>query len=211
LKAPFLPNNASLGVTKMERNISTAAVYNEVRGMLDEFIQMWQGWGISPQTIFEEGDSGVWLLKYYGGNVLRPLYIFITPGRDGSLPWIALGSNEKVDSFEAGKGTQRSLRSFLERLSEYLVIEAAQAPAMEKGRLYIRKSGKHLYLSLPAENGDFWFSFHLRRRGWTWIIRRWLWGSNRGWVTIDRIYRPLSENPIETFVAIVANIGLVFL
>jgi hypothetical protein len=187
-----------------------AETYAEVKALFNEFVKMWQGWGISIQAISEKGTEALWLLKY-GENVLRPIRISIIPNqRDkDELPWISLGSNEKSDVFQACKYNRRYLRSYLERLTEYLVLEAAQVPAMERSKLYLRKVSKHLYLSLSAEHVDFWFSFYLRRKGWTWTIRRWL--SARGWVVIDKVYRSFDENPIETFVNIVSNIGLTLL
>lgn len=192
------------------KRYNLAEIHAEVKLLFNEFAQMWQSWGISVQTIDEKEDEGLWLLRH-GENFLRPLRISIIPDlqSEDELPWIALGSNEKVDVFRAHADNRRYLRSYFERLTEYLVLGAAQAPAIEKGRLYIRKHGKHFYLSLPVEEGTFSFSFYLRRRGWTWVIRRWL--SSQGWVVVDRIYRPFDENPIETFLAIIANIGLALL
>jgi hypothetical protein len=193
----------------MER-YNLAEIYAEVKLLFNEFAQMWQGWGITAETIYEKEHEGLWLLKY-GENVLRPLKISIIPNSpdDKKLPWIALKSNEKVNFLEAHKENRRYLHSYFERLSEYLVVEAAQTPAITKSKLYVRKQGKHLYLSLSAEDGLFWFSFHLRQKGWTWAIRRWV--DSHGWVVIDRVYRPFNENPIETFVAIIDLIGLALL
>jgi hypothetical protein len=193
----------------MERH-NLAEIYAEVKLLFNKFAQMWQSWGISVQTIYEKDDEGLWLLKH-GENFLRPLRISVMPDlrSKDELPWIALGSNEKVDVFRAHTDNRRYLRSYFERLTEYLVLEATQAPAIERAGLYIRKSGKHFYLSLPVEDGDFSFSFYLRRRGWTWVIRRWF--NTQGWVIMDRIYRPHTENPIEMFTAIASNIGVLFL
>jgi hypothetical protein len=196
-------------VIDMER-YDLAEIYAEVKVYFNKFAQLWQDWGIAAETIYEEDDEGLWLLKH-GENALRPLRISIIPDRrsETELPWISLMSNEKTDIFKAEACNRRYLRSYFERLTEYLVLEAAQAPAIEKSKLHIRKSGKHLYFSLPTEGGDFWFSFHLRRKGWTWTIRRWL--NSQGWVVVDRVYRPLNENPIEAFVGIVDHIGLALL
>jgi hypothetical protein len=171
---------------------------------------MWLGWGISIQEVSEKYTEGMWLLKC-GENVLRPLCVSVVPDLRSSseLPWIRLGSNEKVDVLKAKAQNRRYLRSYFERLTEYLVLEAVQPIAIEKSKLYIRKSGKHLYFNLSVEDEMFWFSFHLRRQGWTWTIRRWL--DNRGWVVIDRVYRPFDENPIEAFVNIISAIGLALL
>jgi hypothetical protein len=187
-----------------------AEIYAEVKALFGEFAKMWRDWGIDVQPISDGNSGGLWLLRYRG-NVLRPLRISVFPdcGGKAELPWISLGSNEKVEVLRASANNRRYLRSYFERITEYLVLEAAQAPAIEKSGLYIRKSGKHLYLNTPAEGGDFWFSFYLRRRGWTWTIRRWL--DGQGWVVIDRVYRPLDENPIEAFVNIISNIGLTLL
>jgi hypothetical protein len=184
-----------------------AKTYAEVKTLFNEFVKMWQGWGIDAQPISEGDSEGLWLIKH-GENVLRPLYISVVPDlRDnGKLPWVSLGSNERVDVLKAKAQNRRYLRSYFERLTEYLVLEATQPIALEKIKLYIQKSGKHLHFNLSAEDAMFWFSFYLRRQGWTWTIRRWL--SGRGWVVIDRVYRPFDENPIEAFVNIISNIGL---
>jgi hypothetical protein len=184
----------------MERNDVTE-VYNEVKGLFDGFARMWRRWDIDAQSI----AGGVWLIKH-GGNALRPFRISVIPPTEDALPWVSLDSNEKTGSFQATKKNWRYIRSYFERLTEYLVIGAAHAPAVEKSKLYIRKSGKHLYLQLPVEDGNFSFSFNLRRRGWTWAI--WRWRSGLGWVEEDRIYCPLNENPIEMFIAVVSNIRL---
>jgi hypothetical protein len=189
----------------------SAEVYTEAKTLLNEFVKMWQGWGISVQEVSEKGTEGIWLLKY-GENVLRPLRISVISDQRSKdkLPWISLGSNEKVGAFEACKYNRRFLRSYFERLTEYLVLEAAQVPAIEKSKLYIQKASKHLYLALSNKDDDgFWFSFFLRQKGWTWRIRRWL--SGRGWIVIDRVYRPFDENPIEAFVNIISAIGLALL
>jgi hypothetical protein len=185
-------------------------IYAEVKNLLNEFTQIWQGWGIVAQPISEGNSEGLWLIKH-GENVLRPLYVSVVPDlRDsGELPWVQLGSNEKVDVLKAEAQNRRYLRSYFERLTEYLVLEAAQPIAIEKSKLHIRKSGKHLYFNLPVEGGMFWLSFHLRRKGWTWTIRRWV--DLHGWVVMDRVYRPHAENPIEMFTAIISNIGLALL
>jgi hypothetical protein len=187
-----------------------AEVYTEVKNLFNEFVKMWQGWGIDAQPISEGDSEGLWLIKH-GENVLRPLYVSVVPDlRDsGKLPWVSLGSNEKVDVLKAEARNRRYLRSYFERLTEYLVLEATQPIAIEKSKLHIRKSGKHLYFNLPVEGGMFWLSFRLRRKGWTWTIRRWL--SGRGWVVIDKVYRPFDENPIEAFVNIISNIGLLLI
>jgi hypothetical protein len=187
-----------------------AETYAEVKTLFNEFAKMWQGWGIDAQPISEGDSDGLWLIKH-GENVLRPLYVFVVPDlRDSEkLPWVWLESNEKVDVLKAKAQNRHYLRSYFARLTEYLVLEATQPIALEKNKLYIRKSGKHLYFSLPAEDAMFWFSFYLRRKGWTWTIRRWL--SDRGWVVIDRVYRPFDENPIEAFVNILSNIGLLLI
>jgi len=187
-----------------------AETYAEVKTLFNEFVKMWQGWGIDAQPISEGDSEGLWLIKHRE-NVLRPLYVSVVPDlRDSeNLPWVWLGSNEKADVLKAEAQNRRYLRSYFERLTEYLVLEATQPIAIEKSKLYIRKSGKHLYFSLSAEDDMFWFSFRLHRRGWTWTIRRWL--SGRGWVVIDRVYRPFDENPIEAFVNIISNIGLALL
>jgi len=193
----------------MER-YNLAEFYAEVKVYLNKFAQLWQGWGITAETVYEGEHEGLWLLKH-GGNVLRPLRISIIPNspNDKKLPWVALGSNEKVNILEAHKRNHRYLHSFFERLTEYLVVEAAQAPAIEKTKLYVRKNGKHFHLYLPACDEYFWFPFYLRKRGWTWMI--WRWFDGKGWVAVDRIYRPLHENPIEAFVGICDNIGLALL
>ncbi len=193
----------------MER-YNLAEIYAEVKVYFNKFAQLWQDWGITAEVISEGEHEGLWLLKH-GENVLRPLHISIIPNSpdDKKLPWVALGSNEKVNIFGAHKRNHSYLHSYFEKLTEYLVVEAAQAPAIEKSKLYVRKQGKHLYLTLLDENDLFWFTFHLRQRGWTWAIRRWV--DQHGWIVMDRIYRPLSENPIEAFVAIIANIGLALL
>jgi hypothetical protein len=185
-------------------------IYAEVKNLLNEFTQIWQGWGIVAQPISEGNNEGLWLIKH-GENALRPLHVSIVPDlRDsGELPWVQLGSNEKVDVLKAEAENRRYLRSYFERLTEYLVLEAAQPIVIEKSKLHIRKNGKHLYFNLPTEGGMFWLSFHLRRRGWTWTIRRWV--DLIGWVVVDRVYRPLNENPIEAFVGIIDNIGLALL
>jgi hypothetical protein len=188
-----------------------AEVYTEVKNLLNEFAKMWQGWGISVQEVSEKDTEGMWLLKF-GGDVLRPLRISVILDQRSKdkLPWIFLGSNERAGAFKACKYNRRYLRSYFERLTEYLVLEAAQVPAIEKSKLYIRKSSKHLYLALSNEDDEgFWFSFFLRRNGWAWRIRRWV--SGRGWVVIDRVYRPFDENPIEAFVNIISAIGLALL
>ena len=186
-----------------------AEAYAEVKKVMNEFAEMWQSWGISAETIYERDTEGLWLLKY-GENVLRPLHISVTPERGGTkLPLISLVSNEKVGAFSTEAYNRRYLRSYFERLTEYLVLEAAHAPAIVKAKLHIRKSGKHLYLDLLVEDGMLWFSFYLRRKGWTWMIKRWLRGQ--GWVVVDRVYRPFNENPIESFVGIMDNIGLALL
>jgi hypothetical protein len=193
----------------MER-YNLAEIYAEVKPLFNEFAQMWQGWGITAETVYEGEHEGLWLLKYEG-NVLRPLSISIAPNSpdDKKLPWVALKSNEKVNFLEGHKGNRRYLHSYFERLTEYLVVEAAQAPAIEKSKLYVQKHGKHLRLNLPAKDGLFWFSFYLRRKGWTWIVWRWI--DPHGWVVMDRVYRPFNENPIKTFVAIIDHIGLALL
>jgi len=188
-----------------------AEVYTEVKNLLNEFAKMWQGWGISIQEVSEKGTEGMWLLKF-GGDVLRPLRISVILDQRSKdkLPWISLRSNEKVGVFEAYKYNRRYLRSYFERLTEYLVLEAAQVPAIEKSELYIWKSSKRLYLALSNEDDEgFWFSFFLRRKGWTWTIRQWF--SGQGWVVMDRVYRPFDENPIEVFVNIISAIGLTLL
>jgi hypothetical protein len=185
-------------------------VYAEVKNSFNKFAKLWRGWGITAETVYEEDSEGLWLLRH-GGNVLRPLHISIIPDLRSKteLPWISFVSNEKNDIFKAEARNRRYLNSFFERLTEYLVLESAQAPAIAKSKLHIRKSGKHLYLNLPVEDGMFWFSFSLRRKGWTWTIRRW--SNLHGWVVTDRFYRPLNENPIEMFTNIISNIGLVLL
>jgi hypothetical protein len=187
-------------VTEMERN-DVAAICNKINGLLDEFAQMWRNWGIDTQPI----ATGLWLIKY-GGNVLRPLEIRIIPPTEFTLPRVLLNSNEKIERLQAHKIFWRYFRSYFERLTEYLVIEAAQVIAIEKTKIYIRKSGKHLYLQLPIEEGDFKFSFTLRRKDWIWTV--WRWRSGLSWTVMDRIYRPLNENPIEMFISVVSNIGL---
>ncbi len=189
----------------MERN-GVTEVYNEVKGLLDGFARMWRRWGIDAQPI----TDGVWLIKH-GDKALRPLSISVIPPTEDALPedafpWVSLSSNEKIGCFQATKENWHYICSYFERLTEYLVIEAAHAPAVEESKLYIRKSGKHLYLQLPVEDGNFSFSFNLRQRGWTWTI--WRWRSGLSWVVEDRIYRPLNENPIEMLVEITSNIGL---
>jgi len=193
----------------MERH-NLAEIYAEVKLLFNEFARLWQDWGITAETIYEGEHEGLWLLKY-GENVLRPLCISIIPNPpdDRKLPRVALKSNEKINILEAHKENRRYLHSYFERLTEYLVVEAAQAPAIEKSKLYVQKRGKHLRLNLTTEDGLFWFSFHLRRKGWTWTIWRWI--NSYGWVVMDRVYRPLNENPIEAFVAIIDHIGLVLL
>jgi hypothetical protein len=195
-------------ITVEHRNLS--AVYAEVKISFNKFAKLWQGWGITAETIYEGDDEGLWLLKH-GENVLRPLRISIIPDSrsETELPWISLMSNEKTDTFKAEACNRRYLNSFFERLTEYLVLESAQAPAIAKSKLHIRKCGKHFYISLPVEGGDFWFSFSLRRKGWTWTIRRW--SNLHGWVVADRVYRPLNESPIEMFTDIISNIGLALL
>jgi hypothetical protein len=171
---------------------------------------MWQGWGITAETIYERDNEGLWLLRH-GENVLRPLRILITPDDwdKDDLPWISLASNGKPhQSFRADKHYRRSVRRYFERLTEHLVMEAAQAPAIRKSKLHIYRAGKE-YFHITIGDADFRFSFQWRRRGWTWTIRQWF--DNRGLVVIDRIYRPHTENPIETFIAIISNIGLSFL
>jgi hypothetical protein len=202
------PNNEETEVIGME-HYNLAEIYAEVKKALNEFAEMWQGWSISVETIYERDAEGLWLLKY-GENVLRPLHISIIPERGGTkLPWISLVSNEKVDIFRAEARNRRYLRSYFERLTEYLVLEAAQAPAIVKAKLYVRKSGKHFRLHLPACDEYFGFSFYLRKRGWTWKV--WRWFNSEGWVLVSKIYRPLNENPIEAFVGIIDNIGLALL
>jgi hypothetical protein len=185
-------------------------IYAEVKNLLNEFTQIWQRWGIVAQPIYEGNSEGLWLIKH-GENALRPLCVSVVPDLRNSdkLPWVLLGSNEKVNELRAEAENRRYLRFYFERLTEYLVLEAAQPIAIEKSKLHIRKSGKHLYFNLPVEGGMFWLSFHLRRRGWTWTIRRWV--DLHGWVVVDRVYRPLNENPIEAFVGIIDNIGLALL
>ena len=193
----------------MER-YNLAEIYAEVKVYFNKFAQVWQDWGIAAETIYESEHEGLWLLKH-GGNIIRPLHISVTPDLqdETELPWVSLTSNEKISILRAAARNRRYLHSYFERLTEYLIVEASQAPAIEKSKLYIRKHGKHFYLSLPAGNGLFWFSFHLRRKGWTWVMRRWV--DSHGWVVVDRVYRPLNENPIEAFVGIVDHIGLALL
>jgi hypothetical protein len=196
-------------VTIMERH-NLAEIYAEVKTLFDGFAKLWQGWGIDTQPISERNCEGLWLIKH-GENVLRPLRISIVPDlwdRD-ELPWISLVSNDKINVLRAEAQNRHYVRSYFERLTEYLVLEAAQPIAIEKSKLPIRKSGKHLYLNLPVGDEIFWFSFHLRRKGWTWTIRRWL--SPQGWVVMDRVYRQRTENPIEMFAEIISNIGLALL
>jgi len=193
----------------MERH-NLSAVYAEVKNIFSEFVKLWQGWGINIQTIYERDNEGLWLLKYEG-DVLRPLHISITldDWDKDALPWISLVSNGKpYYSFRADKHYRRSVRRYFEKLTEHLVMEAAQAPAIEKSKLHIYKAGKE-YFHVAIGNDAFRFSFHWRRKGWTWTIRRWL--DDRGFVVIDRVYRPHAENPIETLIAVISNIGLALL
>ncbi|MDT7877622.1 MAG: hypothetical protein RQ862_03585 [Candidatus Caldarchaeales archaeon] len=128
---------------------------------------------------------------------------------EDAVPWIYLNSNEKnCDHIRAREENWKYIRSFFERLTEWLVLEAAQAVAIEETGLYIWKSGKHLYLKLSGESECelFCFSFYLRRNGWTWQVRQGVDGV--GLVTIESVRRPLTENPIEALPAIVKGIGL---
>ena len=185
-------------------------IYAEAKNIFNEFVKLWQGWGIDAQPVSEGESEGLWLIKH-GENIIRPLYVSIVPDRRNSdeLPWIWLVSNENISVLRAEAENRRYLRSWFERLTEYLVLEATQPIAVNRSKLHIRKSGKQLYLDLPVEGGMFWFSFYLRRKGWTWTIRRWL--GSQGWVVVDRVYRPFNENPIESFVGIIDHIGLALL
>jgi hypothetical protein len=189
-----------------------AETYAEVKTLFNEFVKMWQGWGIDVQPISEGDSKGLWLIKH-GENILRPLYISVIPDPRGEdkLPWVSLGSNEKVSVLKAEAQNRRYLRSYFERLTEYLVLEATQPIALGGSKLYIQKSGKRFNFYLSAEDDPtFVFSFYLRRKGWTWMIRRWL-SCRGGWVVIDKVYRPFDDNPIEAFVNIISNIGLLLI
>jgi hypothetical protein len=191
------------------RRYKSAEVYAKVKVLFNEFVKLWQGWGITAETIYERDDEGLWLLKY-GGNILRPLHISIdsNPFNRKDLPWVSLITYGKHEEIRADKQCRRFLRHYFGRLTEHLVMEAAHAPALEKSKRHIYKAGKEFF-HLNIGHASLRFSFHWRRKGWTWMIRRWI--DKRGFVTIGRVYRPHAENPIEAFIAIISNIGLALL
>jgi hypothetical protein len=191
------------------RRYNSAEVYAKVKVLFNEFVKLWQGWGITAETIYERDDEGLWLLRY-GGNVLRPLHISIdsNPFNRKDLLWVSLITYGKRETIRADKQCRRLLHHYFGRLTEHLVMEAAHAPAIEKSKRHIYKAGKEFF-HLNIGHASLRFSFHWRRKGWAWMIRRWI--DKRGFVTIGRVYRPHAENPIEMFMAIISNIGLALL
>jgi len=192
--------------------------FERVKTLAKDYRQLWENWGLSVETLSESPTRFVWLITSQGFT--RPVEVSLDI--DGRNWWVQISSDEKtftvhnsiqsvIPSPHAEEMIQTNLERYLpnyfERLSEYLVLDASRAGAIRETKIYLRRQGKALYLSV---GGDiFYFQFSLRKTCWTWGAYKWI---NRysypysGWQRIAAVKQSRHESPLSTLSELVKSL-----